>query len=111
MDLNLVVLKGRPVTEPEIVEFPDGVRFMRMLIAVRSEYPQQQLDVLAVIWWNPPEQSGGNRLEPRRATWVVGAMQRRFLDVSDPPRSHVEVVAHAVMSDLAQAGAMGAIAP
>ncbi|MGI8517011.1 MAG: hypothetical protein ACR2ME_01520 [Acidimicrobiia bacterium] len=99
MDLNLVLVKGRPVVEPEVVTFPDGVRLMRMMLAVRIEGPHPRLDVVPVIWWQPSELAMSNPPAKGESVWIIGAVQRRFLDVSDPPRSDVEIVAQHVVAD------------
>jgi single-stranded DNA-binding protein len=40
MDLNLVVLCGRLAVEPELRTFESGTRLMRLLVTVRSDWPQ-----------------------------------------------------------------------
>ena len=97
MDLNLVLIKGRMVAAPDVVTFPDGVCFMRLLVAVHTECPTARLDVLPVIWWEPMQLE--NPLTKGSSIWVIGSVQRRLLATSDPPRSDVEIVARGVVAD------------
>lgn len=99
MDLNLVLIKGRTVAAPDVVTFPDGVCFMRLLVAVRTECPIARLDVLPVIWWEPMPSVLENPLTKGSSVWVIGSVQRRLLATSDPPRSDVEIVARGVVAD------------
>ena len=111
MDLNLVLIKGRPVVEPEVVTFSDGVTFMRLMVGVRVDYPSQRLDVLPVIWWQPSDATIADAPRKGLSLWVIGAVQRRFLDVSDPPRSDVEIVAQRVVADSEEPALSAAFEP
>ena len=111
MDLNLVLIKGRPVVDPEIVTFSDGVSFMRVMMGVRVDYPSQRLDVLPVIWWQPSNATIADPPRKGLPLWVIGALQRRFLDVSGPPRSDVEIVAQYVVADPEEPALSGAFQP
>lgn len=111
MDLNLVLIKGRPVVEPEVVTFPDGVCFMRMMLAIRVDHPRPRLDVLPVIWWQPSEATIADPPRKGLSLWVIGAVQRRFLDMSGPLRSDVEIVAQHVVVDPEEPALSSAIEP
>jgi single-stranded DNA-binding protein len=93
MDLNLVALAGRITTTPDIRELDTGARLMRLLVAVRSEAPHSRLDVVPVVWWNPDDETVNDLPTPGARVWVTGAVQRRFWEASDGPRSRIEIVA------------------
>lgn len=93
MDMNLVVIGGSLVTDPEIRRFESGAYLARYLLTVRSEEPERRVDVVPVIRWEPSrwesDRARGDRL------WITGMVQRRFS--GDHGRSsRLEVVATSV---------------
>lgn len=90
-DLNLVVLRGRLASSPEVLEAAGA---FRLLVVVRSELPSRRVDVLPVLVGEPPDDL--DEAGPGDPVWVVGSAQRRFVDRSSGPRSRIEVVAEEV---------------
>lgn len=90
-DLNLVVLRGRLASSPELLEAGGA---LRLLVVVRSELPTRRVDVLPVLVGDPPD--GLDDAGPGDPVWVVGSAQRRFVDGSWGPRSRIEVVAEEI---------------
>jgi len=93
MDLNMVVLDGRLVTEPEHRVLDSGTRMARLLVAVRSEEPHSRLDVIPVIWWEPEDEFVTAPPDVGSRIWITGSVQRRFWDSADGRQSKLEVVA------------------
>lgn len=96
MDLNLVVLAGRLTTTPDVGMLDSGSRFIRLILAIRSEAPHSRLDVVPVVWWDPDEETVNNLPAPGQRMWITGSFQRRFWEGPDGPRSRMEIVAHHV---------------
>ncbi len=94
MDLNLVVLLGRLAAPPDIVT-NDDVR-VRLLVAVRSEWPAKRLDLIPVMWWNPAEDDLSGLPEVGAQVWATGAVQRRYWEGPDGRRSRIEMIAEHV---------------
>ena len=96
MDCNLVVLSGRLAATPEERSFDSGARFVRYLVTTRSASPRRRVDVVPVVFWDPP----GEFLAPHTTAgcrvWVVASVRRRFWTSDDGRRSRLEVVAHHV---------------
>ena len=95
MDTNIVVLEGRLAAPIEHRSYPSGVEALRFLLTVRNAEPVRRLDVLPVIWWDPPDTFDpglpvGSRL------WVAGSVRRRFWAVEDGRRSRLDLVADQV---------------
>lgn len=94
MDLNIVVIGGRLVAEPETRVFDGDATLVRYLVATRSEAPRRRIDVVPVVLWNADEQA--TALERGDGVWVAGSVQRRFWSDDQNRRSRIEVVAHHV---------------
>ncbi len=111
MDLNLVVLRGRVVSPPEVRTFDSGSRLLRLLVAVRAERPRRRIDVLPVSVWDPASDLAEADFSVGGAVWVTGAVQRRFSEDADGTRSRIEIVAEDVRlvddgPDLSAAGSV-----
>lgn len=96
MDLNLVVLRGRVVSPPEVLTFDSGSRVLRLLVAARSERPRRRIDVLPVSVWDPEPDLSEADVSVGGTVWVTGAVQRRFSEGADGSRSRIEIVAEHV---------------
>lgn len=96
MDLNIVVLAGSIVSEPERRTFASGTRLLRLLVAVRQAEPQRRVDVLPVSMWDPPEQVWGREVVVGDRAWVAGSIQRRFWAAEDGRRSRLELIAQQI---------------
>ena len=95
MDLNMIVLCGRIVSEPEVDELGGGSVRARVRLTVRSDHPGRRIDVLTVTCWDPPAELWEPTVVGRRV-WVAGSLQRRFWDAQDGRRSRIEVVARSI---------------
>jgi single-stranded DNA-binding protein len=95
MDLNMIVLCGRIVAEPEVDELVSGSVRARLRLTVRSDHPGRRIDVLPVTCWDPPAELWEPTVVGRRV-WVAGSLQRRFWDAQDGRRSRIDVVARSV---------------
>ena len=96
MDLNLVVLCGRLVTDPEMRVFDSGARLVRYLITVRVDHPRKRVDVIPVTLWDPSDELVAEPGEKGDRMWVCGAVQRRYWESPDGRRGRIEVVAEQV---------------
>lgn len=96
MDLNIVVIAGSIVAEPEKRTFASGTRLLRLLVAVRQAEPRRRVDVLPVSLWDPGEELW--QLEPAVGdrVWVAGSVQRRFWAAEEGRRSRLELIAQQV---------------
>ena len=90
MDLNLVVLAGYLAAPGELNS--DSKR-LRLLLTVRSELPQQRVDVIPVTLQDPSAEQVATTRKTGVRLWVVGSVQRRFLSSPEGRRSRVEIVA------------------
>lgn len=95
MDLNVVVLNGQLSAPIELNRYPSGTQSVRMLVTVRTEEPVRRIDVLPVVWWEPPidldlDTPIGTRV------WVAAMVRRRFWAAEDGRRSRLELVASQV---------------
>lgn len=94
MDLNLVVLFGRLTMAPEVgMVGSSRSRFLRFLLAVRSEVPHSRLDVVPVVWWDPDEVTVKSPPVVGQRMAIIGSVQRRFWESGDGSHSRIEVVA------------------
>ena len=105
MDLNIVALCGRLATEPERREFASGSRLLRLLIAVRQDPPHRRVDVLPVVYWDPPPGLWEAPFTIGMRVWASGTVQRRFWAGDEGRRSRLELVAAAVQVRPADEGA------
>lgn len=95
-DVNLVVLRGRLASDPELRVFESGSRLIRYLVTVRTEHPKRRVDVIPVTVWDPSDEDWAEPGEKGQRFTVLGAAQRRFWEGPDGRRSRVEVVAEQV---------------
>jgi len=93
MSVNMVVLNGKLAAVPENRILDSGIRMMRLLVAVRSEQPNNRLDVLPVVWWEPDDEFVAATPTTGRGVWITGSIQRRFWESADGRRSKIELVA------------------
>ncbi len=95
-DVNLVLLRGRVVTAPDVRRFESGATSIRYLATIRQVSGRYRLDVIPITVWNPPEaliRSAGTTAD---RICVIGTIQRRFWPSeaeTAAPRSRIEVVA------------------
>ncbi|MBT8200186.1 MAG: single-stranded DNA-binding protein [Acidimicrobiia bacterium] len=103
-DVNIVVLRGNVVAEPEIRHFDSGAVMIRYLTTVRVTVPKRRLDVIPVTLWDPPEDLMRRPGTSHDRIWVLGSVQRRFWPMAshDRRRSRIEVVANRI--DIGAAG-------
>lgn len=94
MDLNLVVLLGRLSAPPDIVTNANTT--VRLLVAVRSEWPVKRLDLVPVIWWNPSHDEVSGLPQVGARVWATGSVQRRYWEGPDGRRSRIEMIAEHV---------------
>ena len=97
-DINRVTLQGRLATKPEIRQFDNGTRMVRLLITTRQGEPRRRVDVVPISVWDLEDA----RIEAIRDTPVgatiriAGTIQRRFWSSGEDGRSGLEVVADEV---------------
>lgn len=96
MDLNIVVLAGSIVSEPERRVFASGTRLLRLLVAVRQAEPRRRVDVLPVSLWDPPDDVWTRDVAVGDRAWVAGSIQRRFWAAEEGRRSRLELIARQV---------------
>jgi single-stranded DNA-binding protein len=96
MDLNLIVLCGRLAVDGEVRVFDSGARLIRYLVTTRVDYPRGRVDVVPVIFWDPPDDLVDAPGEKGERIWVCGSVQRRYWESPDGRRSRIEVVAEQV---------------
>lgn len=91
-DTNLVLLVGRLAGPIERRHHPiAGIDSARFEIAVRSPGPPPRLDVLPVIWWDPP--AGFEETEAGTVVQVAGGVRRRYWATTDGRTSRLDLVA------------------
>lgn len=95
MDLNMIVLCGRIVAEPEFDDCGGGLVRARLRLTVRSDHPGRRIDVLPITCLDPPAVLWEPAVVGRRAG-VAGSLQHRFWDAQDGRRFRIEVVARSV---------------
>ena len=96
MDLNLVVLEGKLAAPADLRVFETGSRLVRLLVSVKVSEPRKRLDVIPVMWWDPPAEVIDHLPDREQRVWVSGSLQRRFWDGPEGRRSRFEVVAEQV---------------
>lgn len=106
-DVNVVLLRGNVVAEPEIRHFDSGSVSIRYLTTVRVTEPRRRLDVIPVTLWDPPEDLMRHPGNSHDRIWVLGSVQRRFWPMAsdDRSRSRIEVVANRI--DIGAGGKFG----
>jgi single-stranded DNA-binding protein len=67
-----------------------------LLVSVKVSEPRRRLDVIPVMWWDPPGGVIDHLPRQEDRVWVSGSLQRRFWDGPEGRRSRVEVVAERV---------------
>jgi single-stranded DNA-binding protein len=107
VDLNLVVVCGRLVAEPEVRQFPSGSTMVRLLVTTRIDEPTRRIDVLPVTIWDPDERLLSDLPRPGDRIWSSGAVQRRFWDGEAGRRSRLEIVASHALRVISREDAVG----
>lgn len=98
MDYNVVVLSGQLSAPIELNKYPSGAQALRFLVTIRTEDPVRRIDVLPVVWWDPPTDIDLDTPLGTR-TWVSAVIRRRFWAAEDGRRSRLELVASQVQFD------------
>lgn len=97
MDHNTVVLSGRLAATPEIREFENSSRMMRLIVVSKQAEPPHRKDTVPVTVWQDVEgYDAVARLERGARVWVAARIQRRFWAEANGRRSGIEVVAQHV---------------
>lgn len=96
VNVNLVVLFGQLVADPEVRRLDASTEAIRYLVMTTLDGPQRRVDVVPVISWQPLPSSCDSRARKGARIWVVGSIQRRFAEGAEGRRSQLEVVAHRV---------------
>jgi single-strand DNA-binding protein len=99
--LNVVVLVGRMVADPELKYTPSGVAVCSFRIAVdrwqRSESGEKQADFFDIVAWRQSAEFVANYLTKGRLVSVNGRLQQRsWVQQDGQKRYKVEVVANEV---------------
>ena len=94
MDLNVAVIAGTLSAPPEIRTFESGTTLVRYLVTVRSTEPRKRVDVVPVVYWNPPDDVLAEDLDRGDRVYMAGTVQRRFWNAPDGRRSRLEVVTY-----------------
>jgi single-stranded DNA-binding protein len=92
-DCNVVMLAGRLCAPPEHRVTEGGNHLLRLLVAVRTDRPSRRLDVLPVIWWDPPPAVINSPPPSGTRVSLTAAVQRRFHQTSTGRTGSVEIVA------------------
>jgi single-strand DNA-binding protein len=97
-EMNVVVLIGRLVADPELKYTPSGVAVATLRIAVdrrqKSETGEKLSDFFTVVAWRQSAEFAANYLTKGRLISVQGRMQQRsWVQQDGQKRSVVEVVA------------------
>jgi single-stranded DNA-binding protein len=91
-DANLVLLVGRLAGPIERRRHPiAGVDSARFEVSVRSPGPPPRVDVLPVVWWDPP--AGFENLAAGSVVQVVAGVRRRFWATENGRTSRLDLVA------------------
>ena len=96
MQLNVATLHGTIAAPPEYREFASGARYLRYLVTTRTDTPRRRVDVLPVMYWDPPRSLQKEPGTPGESVWVVASVQRRFWEAQDGRRSRIELVARSI---------------
>lgn len=99
--MNVVVLIGRMVADPELKYTPSGVAVSTFTIAVdrrfKSESGEKQTDFFDVVAWRQSAEFAANYLSKGRLVGVQGRLQQRsWVQQDGQKRSKVEVVADSI---------------
>lgn len=96
-DANVVLLVGRLAGPVERRHHPiTGTDSVRFEVSVRSPGPPPRVDVLPVVWWDPPD--GFENTVVGTTLQVAGGVQRRFWATADGRTSRLDLVAGHVES-------------
>lgn len=115
--LNVVVLIGRMVADPELKYTPNGVAVTSFRIAVdrrfKSETGEKQADFIDVVAWKQSAEFAANYLSKGRLVAVHGRLQSRsWVQQDGQKRYKTEVVADNVQGlDRPKEGQAPAAAP
>lgn len=101
--LNIAVIIGRLVADPELKYTPSGVAVSSFRIAVdrpfKSEGGQKQADFLDIVAWRHSAEFVANYLTKGRLVAVQGRIQSRtWVQQDGQKRSKVEIVADSVQA-------------
>jgi single-strand DNA-binding protein len=91
--MNVVVVQGEIVREPEIRELPSGARLVSF--DVRTAGPDGRAEAVPVSWADPPVADEDALVEGTEVL-VVGRVRRRFFSTGGATQSRTEVVAEHV---------------
>ena len=109
MDLNLVVLSGTLVAEPDYQEYPSGARRFECLLLIRTESDRKRTDTIRVKYWDPPAKLRRKKLKRGDRLWVAGTVQRRFWAVEGGRKSQHEIVASQIVYRAAELSVEGCV--
>lgn len=101
--MNVCVLIGRMVADPELKYTPSGVAVCSFRIAVdrrfKSESGERETDFLDVVAWRQSAEFAANYLSKGRLVAVEGRLQQRsWVQQDGQKRSRVEVVANSLQA-------------
>ena len=96
--MNVVVLIGRMVADPELKYTPSGVAVCSFTIAVdrrfKSESGEKETDFFDIVAWKQSAEFAANYLSKGRLVAVNGRLQtRKWVQQDGQKRSKTEVVA------------------
>ena len=96
--MNVVVLIGRLVADPELKYTPNGVAVCSFRIAVdrkfKSESGERQADFIDIVAWRQSAEFVSNYMSKGRMIAVHGTLQQRsWVQQDGQKRSKIEVVA------------------
>jgi len=96
--INVVVLTGRLVADPELKYTPSGVAVCSFRIAVdrrfKSESGERETDFIDIVAWRQNAEFSANYLSKGRLVGVQGRLQQRsWVQQDGQKRSKIEVVA------------------
>lgn len=98
--LNVVILMGRLVADPELRQTPNGVSVCAFRIAVNRRYSkdgEQQADFIDIVAWRQSAEFVSRYFSKGRMIIVEGSIQtRNYEDKNGNKRTAVEVVANNV---------------
>ncbi|MCE5198158.1 MAG: single-stranded DNA-binding protein [Armatimonadota bacterium] len=99
--MNVVVLIGRMVADPELKYTPSGVAVCSFRIAVdrrfKSETGEKQSDFFNIVAWRQSAEFAANYLQKGRLVGVQGRLQSRsWVQQDGQKRYAVEVVADSI---------------
>jgi len=98
--MNVVVLIGRMVADPELKYTPNGVAVCSFRIAVDRRFKregEQTADFIDVVAWKQSAEFAANYLTKGRLVGVEGRLQQRsWVQQDGQKRSKIEVVANSI---------------